>query len=636
MNYTQSDAHVTHAGTGRRMHQDTAPVTTAVSASDLNSVRWELMQLIEQAGLVPQEFDADVPATYTQVKAAIVALTDLAVASRGLTYSVRQYGCICDGVTDDTDAFQNAINTVPEGAQLRIRGLLRIREPITITRRVSIWCDGADDAVLVDLTDGTPMSIEKDALTFVGGATGLNGLNMQLNIYGKPWCCRNAVVLDRVDRFSISITTRVGAANYAVVMRGMLIGRMAVDSSANYSPPIPNPGMPIDHILIEKNVTHNVATNAVELWVNLEGARHGIVMKPQPGNEGQNWIHGCIEGLTGRPMDVEDNANVRVSDMWMEANAMSPRFVSCMSPELSANVFMFNAPGGQKTWQFIDCQGPRVNGLVFGYATFDGTTYGGRLNGYGAEDITVMSSHVVNAQKGDGMEMGGPIVDINGGSVCSGGFGRSTLENIFLNPWMDIWPAGGAAAPAGTTLVNATVARNGADFYPGAGAFCAQVTITAAGSANNGLHIIPAAPHSARPYGRWISFAIPVLVLAGQPDVWVYGCGGALVGKVTTKNEWVIVRGGSFLSANAAIDIWCTCHNGSGFSTGVFKVGGASIVEGMLAPKQLCDSGRRSEYIVPRVDFEPAFIGQRAFVGGTGKWYMARGVSSAADWVILN
>lgn len=632
MDYTSSDAYVTHTGTGRRMHQDTAPVTTAVTAGDINGVTWELMHLILSSGLTPQAFDAGAPASYSQVRAAIQALINY----RGLTHSVLEFGCVCDGVTDDTAAFVAAIAAVPDGGQLRIRGLLRITEPVTISRRVSLWCAGANDGILVDMSAIGQTPNLKDALTFVGGAGGLNGLTMQLNMYGAPWCCKNGIVLDRVDRSTVTITTRTGCAGYAVVVRGNLINRIVIDSSVNYAPPIANPGTPIDHVLVEKSTPHNVATNACDIYVNLEGARHGIVMTSQPGNEGQNWIHGCIEGLTGRPVDITDNANVRISDMWWEANAQAPRFTNCLTPELSANVFIYNAAGQPKTVEFAGCRGARVHGLVFGYATFDSNTYGGTLGGYGAEDVTAMATYVINAQKGDGMEMSGPILDASGGNFYACAFGRSTLENIFLNPWMDIWSAGPSAAPDGTVLANASVVRNGADFYPGAGAYCAQVTITAAGAANNGIHFLPASPHRARPYGRWVSFSIPILVTVGQPDVWMYGCGGTLIGKVTTKGEWVIVRGGSFLSANANIDIWATCHNGSDFSTGVFKVGGCSIVEGTMAPKQLCDSGRRQEYIVSRVDYPPAFVGQRAFVSGTAKWYMARDVASAADWMILN
>lgn len=74
MNYTQADAFATHAGTGRRMHQDTAPVPTMVTAQDCNMLIWSLMKLVEDAGVAPASFDANTPATYDRLSLAVAAL----------------------------------------------------------------------------------------------------------------------------------------------------------------------------------------------------------------------------------------------------------------------------------------------------------------------------------------------------------------------------------------------------------------------------------------------------------------------------------------------------------------------------------------------------------------------------------
>jgi hypothetical protein len=74
MDYTNSDANLIDPGTGQRMHQGTQPITTEVSSDDMNSLRWELMEVIKAAGLTPAPFDKTVPATYKQVSAAVAIL----------------------------------------------------------------------------------------------------------------------------------------------------------------------------------------------------------------------------------------------------------------------------------------------------------------------------------------------------------------------------------------------------------------------------------------------------------------------------------------------------------------------------------------------------------------------------------
>ena len=84
MDYTNSNAFVIHAGTGRRMHQDNAPVTTLVSATDLNQIVWSLMQLLSDASVSAAAFDPSLPATYNRVSLAIQALGRTLVGQAGL------------------------------------------------------------------------------------------------------------------------------------------------------------------------------------------------------------------------------------------------------------------------------------------------------------------------------------------------------------------------------------------------------------------------------------------------------------------------------------------------------------------------------------------------------------------------
>jgi microcystin-dependent protein len=74
MDYTLSPDFVTHPGTGHRMHSDTAAITTEVTARDMNSVLWSLMEIVQASGLTAAQFDAATPATYTVLKGALDAL----------------------------------------------------------------------------------------------------------------------------------------------------------------------------------------------------------------------------------------------------------------------------------------------------------------------------------------------------------------------------------------------------------------------------------------------------------------------------------------------------------------------------------------------------------------------------------
>ena len=74
MNYTNSDAYVVHPATGNRMHQGTDPITTQVSAIDMNQTAWSMMEIIKAAGLTGMTFDPDAPATYQRLLTALNTL----------------------------------------------------------------------------------------------------------------------------------------------------------------------------------------------------------------------------------------------------------------------------------------------------------------------------------------------------------------------------------------------------------------------------------------------------------------------------------------------------------------------------------------------------------------------------------
>lgn len=74
MDYTHSQDAATDAGTGHKLHSDSAPVPTVWSAEDANSIIWSLMRVVEAAGVTPARFDPADQATYSKLLLAIQAL----------------------------------------------------------------------------------------------------------------------------------------------------------------------------------------------------------------------------------------------------------------------------------------------------------------------------------------------------------------------------------------------------------------------------------------------------------------------------------------------------------------------------------------------------------------------------------
>lgn len=95
MDYTQSPDFSTHAGTGHRMHDDDKPITTIWTADDANSVIWSLMEIVNAAGLTPQQFDPNVASSYKVLKAALdkiyagrlIAIRKFTIANNGQAYA---------------------------------------------------------------------------------------------------------------------------------------------------------------------------------------------------------------------------------------------------------------------------------------------------------------------------------------------------------------------------------------------------------------------------------------------------------------------------------------------------------------------------------------------------------------------
>jgi hypothetical protein len=118
MDYTTSANHDT-ALNGQRKHTSATAPTTRVTAQDLNSIIWELMEVIKAgiaAGAYPTAlpFNADVPATYNQLKQAIVALSNNA-AQGTLGSAYRTTNGKATGLPTNTDLQTWADSLPPSG-----------------------------------------------------------------------------------------------------------------------------------------------------------------------------------------------------------------------------------------------------------------------------------------------------------------------------------------------------------------------------------------------------------------------------------------------------------------------------------------------------------------------------------------
>lgn len=81
-----------------------------------------------------------------------------------ITGNVRRWGCVCDGVTDDTAAFQNAINSIPaKGGNLYVPGDMKLTASILIENKRGLVLEIANGAV-IKFTDGSYVG-----LRFKGG-----------------------------------------------------------------------------------------------------------------------------------------------------------------------------------------------------------------------------------------------------------------------------------------------------------------------------------------------------------------------------------------------------------------------------------------------------------------------------------
>lgn len=534
--------------------------------------------------------------------------------------NVRDYGAVLDGATDDYNAFMQAHDALSHGDTLYIDGPLRFTTPIVLTKAINLTCVGYTSYFLPDV------GVTNDAITY-NGAVAHRYVDWNVNIYGPASCCKNALVLDETPNSRYRLTIKAGAVEYGVRVRGCLSCEFDITISNNYNVPLAGAVMPADCVYLDASAdASEKAPNASRFLVRLEGGveanRDGIVTSDGSA-EGNVMISGTIEGLTGRPLNVTNYTGFHIADLHMEGNTSDCLFTNCQAFHIGPSV---TDDGG------LDIDNCRNFVIDYsGSLDIDSASYAGEIGALWHEPTDT----IVNASSS--MRARGIRISTGSAVVLPGTPGDYPLENFFHNPYMDIWTAGLTAEPDGWGGANTAWVRSLATPDPfNPMAVKAQVTIGAAPIQSDGPVATPLAGFVSQAAERWVSFLIPIYVAAGQPNVIVYLYDGTYhnCGEVSTKGEWVYVRASKKIALSTSFSIQPKCY-AAGYVTGVFFIGGLTIVQGPIQPQYLADHGRRSEYIVTSVANAPAFVGQRAFKTSTSTWYMAKGVAAPGDWIAL-
>ncbi len=238
-------------------------------------------------------------------------------------------------------------------------------------------------------------------------------------------------------------------------------------------------------------------------------------------------------------------------------------------------------------------------------------------------------------------------VQLSNGVVWSqlGGNPSPTLDSIFTNSLVDLWTTNGQAsgppdqfAVAGTS----TAVAEASIVWPfNLTATSIKYTQNSAVLANS-LRATPANQ-------PWLATeTLSILAALYMPTtanrtVRIYsdlGGSTALLGEVAADSAWHTITTSFNITPGTTWGLYIAIYN---TTTGLFTatgevcyIGGLNITRGSVSQASLSDSAGRRAWVANNVTYAPPFLGARAYVSGTGKWYMAAGQASSADWIILN
>jgi hypothetical protein len=238
-------------------------------------------------------------------------------------------------------------------------------------------------------------------------------------------------------------------------------------------------------------------------------------------------------------------------------------------------------------------------------------------------------------------------VQLSNGVVWSqlGGNPSPTLDSIFTNSLVDLWTINGKASgpPDGFLLAGGSTAVAEASIvWPfNLTATSIEYTQNSAVLANS-LNAVPANQ-------PWLATeTLSILAALYMPTtanrtVRIYSVlngSTALLGEVAADSAWHTITTSFNITPGTTWGLYIAIYNttsGLFTATGeVCYIGGLNITRGSVSQASLSDSAARRAWVANNVTYTPPFLGARAYVASTGKWYMAAGQASPADWIILN
>ena len=238
-------------------------------------------------------------------------------------------------------------------------------------------------------------------------------------------------------------------------------------------------------------------------------------------------------------------------------------------------------------------------------------------------------------------------VKMSNGVVWSqlGGNPAPTMDSIFVNSLVDLWTTNGkVAGPPDAFLIGgtSTAVAEATIVWP------ANLTATSIKYTQNNAALANAlyANPANQPWlnTETLSILVPLYMptTANRTMRLYASLNGStiLLAEVAADSTWHTVTTSFNITAGNTWGIYVAIFNpvtGLFTSTGdICYVGGFNITRGSISQASLSDSAARRAYVANNVTYPPPFLGARAYVSGTGKWYMAKDSSTNADWIILN
>jgi hypothetical protein len=218
-----------------------------------------------------------------------------------------------------------------------------------------------------------------------------------------------------------------------------------------------------------------------------------------------------------------------------------------------------------------------------------------------------------------------------------------TMDSIFTNSLLDLWTNNGKVAgpPDQFTIASGSAIAETSIVWP-ANLTATSIKYTQGSTAlASALRVAPSNQPWLNTETLSILVALYMPVLANR-TIRVYSdLGGSttFLGEVAADSAWHTITTSFNITPGTTWGLYIAIYN---TSTGLFTsgeicyVGGVNIVRGAVSPQTLTDSAGRRAWVATKVTYAPPFQGARAYVAGTGKWYMAADSTAPADWIILN